>query len=312
MASPSTETHPLRPRDSPPSTVNHENIPVATHESTSQSASTSQEALPESHTKSQTEPDDKELETTTSNPPLPEEPLPPPLPDEPLPAAQSTEDDGWAPVWDDSAQTYYFYNRFTKATQWENPRIPEATTSTITQSNDDQIAPIEHAPGTVPYQPAPGTISYLHAPGTTPYKPELPATFHPAVIGGYNPAIHGDYDPTADYAQAPPSPPIASNGLPYNPNKPTTTDEYGATATFNRFTGRFQASTLTSDNFNDEAKSKRQMNAFFDVESSENVHDGRSLRAERAGKKLSKSEVKAFKEKRREKKEEKRRAWLRD
>jgi len=89
-------------------------------------------------------------------------------------------------------------------------------------------------------------------------------------------------------------------------------DEYAATATFNRFTGRFQAPTLTSDNFNDEAKSKRQMNAFFDLDAATSGHDGRSLRAERASKKLSKDDVKAFKEKRREKKEEKRRAWLRD
>ncbi len=54
------------------------------------------------------------------------------------------------------------------------------------------------------------------------------------------------------------------------------------------------------------------MNAFFDVDAAANSHDGKSLRAERANKKLSKAELKAFKEKRREKKEEKRRAWLRD
>lgn len=139
------------------------------------------------------------------------------------------------------------------------------------------------------------------------------SNLHPAVFGGYNPAVHGDYDPNADYAQAPPSPSAA--GLQYDPANPTahlTPDGYAATATFNRFTGRFQAPTLTTENYNDEAKSKRQMNAFFDVDAASNGHDGRSLRAERAGKKLSKSEVKAFKDKRREKKEEKRRAWLRD
>ena len=54
------------------------------------------------------------------------------------------------------------------------------------------------------------------------------------------------------------------------------------------------------------------MNAFFDVDAAANSHDGKSLKAERSGKKLSKAEVKAFKDKRREKKEEKRRAWLRD
>lgn len=63
---------------------------------------------------------------------------------------------------------------------------------------------------------------------------------------------------------------------------------------------------------NDENKSKRQMTAFFDVDAAANTHDGRSLKAERRGKALSKQELKAFKDKRRDKKEEKRRAWLRD
>ena len=54
------------------------------------------------------------------------------------------------------------------------------------------------------------------------------------------------------------------------------------------------------------------MNAFFDVDAAANRHQGRSLKAERSGKKLSRQELKAFREKRKEKKEEKRRAWLRD
>jgi hypothetical protein len=69
---------------------------------------------------------------------------------------------------------------------------------------------------------------------------------------------------------------------------------------------------LNPEKFNDENKSRRQMNAFFDVDAAANSHDGKSLKAERSGKKLSRKEVKAFKDKRREKKEEKRRAWLRD
>src|SRR5437016_4580591 len=54
-------------------------------------------------------------------PPLPDE-LPPPLPNEALPD-QAEEDDGWAPVWDDNAQAFYFVNRFTNVSQWENPRV---------------------------------------------------------------------------------------------------------------------------------------------------------------------------------------------
>lgn len=214
-------------------------------------------------------------------PPLPAEEEPPlPSEESPLPAeappAQVPEDDGWAPVWDGAAGAYYFYNRFTHATQWENPRVPEAT-----------VVPPALAPGVTAAPPMPAEL----APGA-------------GLTGGYDPAIHGDYDETAWYAQV--AVPVAQAG-PANPAA-----AYEQTGHFNRFTGRWQAAELTPDNFNDEAKSKRQMNAFFDVDLAANSHDGKSLKAERSGKKLSKSEVKQFKQKRKAKKEEKRRAWLLD
>ncbi|PGH12958.1 hypothetical protein AJ79_03931 [Helicocarpus griseus UAMH5409] len=212
-------------------------------------------------------------ERNSSVPPLPQEELPPPLPDEAPPG--QAEDDGWDPVWDDNAQAYYFYNRFTGISQWENPRVPD------TQQPQAQQA---------------------GAPGTS--EQQQPA--RPRVAGGYDPAIHGDYDPTAPYAQITQPEPDPS-AYPSDSNY-----IYTATGTFNRFTGKWQASTLAPENFNDENKSRRQMNAYFDVDAAANSHDGKSLKAERSGKKLTKKELKAFKEKRRERKEEKRRAWLRD
>jgi hypothetical protein len=215
-------------------------------------------------------------EGSADAPPLPEEDIPP-LPQEPLPM----EDDGWAPVWDQTAQAFYFYNRFTGATQWTNPRVPEASQFVKT---------------------APGVAA---APGTSiPIQLEIPAAPRPA--GGYDPSIHGDYDPTAWYAQPLSDATDAASQL-ANP-----ADAYAATGAFNRFTGRWQAADIGPELHNDENKSKRQMNAFFDVDAAANSHDGRSLKAERSGKKLSKSELKQFKEKRKAKKEEKRRAWLRD
>merc|ERR1712230_249716 len=195
-------------------------------------------------------------------PPLPDEP--PPLPSE-APPSEAT-DDGWQPMWDEHAQAYYFYNRFTNVSQWENPRVPEAT-------------------------------QQAHDPTAT-----LPAN------GGYNPAIHGDYDPNADYAQ-----PTITEHTATVDGAPGTepTDAYAATGAFNRFTGKWQNADFTPDRFSDAAKSGRQMSAFFDVDAAANTHDGRSLKAERANKKISKKELQAFKDKRREKKEEKRRAWLR-
>jgi hypothetical protein len=210
-------------------------------------------------------------------PQLPNEDIPP-LPQEPPPV----EDDGWAPVWEETAQAFYFYNRFTGATQWTNPRVPEASQF------------VETAPGVPPV-----------AITSTAAQEDPTATSRPA--GGYDPSIHGDYDPTAWYAQPAVSDPADHTLLSSNP-----ADAYAATGAFNRFTGRWQAADLTPENHNDENKSKRQMNAFFDVDAAANSHDGRSLKAERSGKKLSKTELKQFKEKRKAKKEEKRRAWLRD
>jgi hypothetical protein len=203
-------------------------------------------------------------------PPLPEE-LPPPLPTE-APRDQA-EDDGWAPVWDDNAQTFYFFNRLTNVSQWENPRVPEVA------------------------QPLPpGVGNYDRLGAVDEPKPVMPAA------GGYDPAIHGDYDPNADYAKVHEPPDVNHTSI-ENPANLDPSQVYAATGTFNRFTGKWQAAELNPEKFNDENKSRRQMNAFFDVDAAANSHDGKSLKAERSGKKLSKKEVKAFKDKRREKKE---------
>ncbi|KAL9100529.1 MAG: hypothetical protein Q9163_004102 [Psora crenata] len=211
----------------------------------------------------------------------------PPLPAEMPPI----EDDGWDPVWDENTQAYYFYNRFTQVSQWTNPRVPDATQQPAVAGvgNYDRIP--DHAPGTEPALPL-QSEQQQHS---------LPA-------GGYNPAIHGDYDPNASYAQG------TSAASALDPTAPITDPStiYTATGTFNRFTGKWQAHDINPEIHNDENKSRRQMSAFFDVDAAANSHNGKSLKAERAGKKLSKQELKAFKEKRKERKEEKRRAWLKD
>lgn len=216
------------------------------------------------------EPVHPEHDDQSSAPPLPDE-APPPLPEEAPPTTKPV-DDGWEPVWDNNLQAYYFYNRLTGASQWENPRVRETAA-------------------------APGTESQT----TVPVPKKEP------VLGGYNPAIHGDYDPNAEYARQ-----YEDQSEQAGPTAATSTAAYTATGAFNRFTGRWQAEDINPENHNDENKSRRQMNAFFDVDSAANSHDGRSLRAERSSRKPTKTELKQFKEKRREKKEEKRRAWLRD
>ncbi|KAK5088322.1 hypothetical protein LTS08_004623 [Lithohypha guttulata] len=214
----------------------------------------------------------------TAQPPLPDE-APPPLPNEE--PAVPTGDDGWEPVWDENAQAFYFYNRRSHVTQWANPRLPAVETT-----------------GTA-------TVKDTGPPGA----PTQPAN-RKKIAGGYDPAIHGDYDPNADYAKK-----YEPGNLDSEMEQSATVDPaaaYAATGAFNRFTGKWQSAEITAEKFNDENKSKRQMNAFFDVDAAANSHDGRSLKAERSNKKISKEQLKAYRDKRKEKKEEKRRAWLRD
>ncbi|KAK3357546.1 hypothetical protein B0T25DRAFT_162610 [Lasiosphaeria hispida] len=236
-------------------------------------------------------------------PPLPYEPIPggvaaPPLPAEPAP---ELEDDGWEAHWNPNTSSYWFYNRFTAVWQQENPRVPNTPAGAV---------PPPAAALVVPETQDKSTIS----------NPT-------SVAGGYNPAIHGDYDENAWYAQnaravasvsetvglAAPSLEASLLGAAAGaPGTDAAGYEYTNGGFFNRFTGQWQAPEQGVERHTDEAKSRRQMNAFFDVDAAANMHDGRSLKAERAGKKPTKAELKAFKEKRKAKKEEKRRAWLRD
>ena len=230
--------------------------------------------------------------------PKPTENAPPPLPEEDIPTSLNAkdkpeaEDDGWTPVWDAKAQAYYFFNRYSQKTQWENPRIPEATAASQPEDGTDGDSSANKLAGA-------GAGAGARDPSS-----------RSSVAGGYNPAIHGDYDPDADYARGTAG--QEDNGNAGDGGRLDAAAAYAAAGSFNRYTGKWQDASLTPENFNDENKSRRQLNAYFDVDAAANTHDGRSLKAERAGKRLSKKEVKAFREKRREKKEEKRRAWLRD
>ncbi|KAI1191657.1 hypothetical protein F5B17DRAFT_381621 [Nemania serpens] len=204
----------------------------------------------------------------------------PPLPDEPLPdkLPPPAQDDGWECHWDPAHQAWFFHNHITNESTWDNPRVPSQP-----QASADANTQLQTPPATA-----------------------VPPLNEPLPAGGYNPAIHGDYDPNAWYAKS-----GRGDDEPELPVMDTAT-AYAAIGSFNRFTGRWQGDDQNPDRHTDEAKSRRQMNAFFDVDAAANAHDGRSLKAERSGKKPTKTELKHFKEKRRAKKEEKRRAWLRD
>jgi hypothetical protein len=50
--------------------------------------------------------------------------MPLPYEEAPLPQEAPPEDDGWDYKWDATSGAYYFVNRFTGQSQWENPRVP--------------------------------------------------------------------------------------------------------------------------------------------------------------------------------------------
>lgn len=248
-----------------------------------------------------TEDSSNDPDPTNAPPPLPNEPLPgaesdaPPLPNEAPPQAQATaSDDGWSAEWDATNSTWYFYNRFTGVSQWDNPRVQ---TTTSTSTTEPSSAP--KAPG------APPTIS----------QPS-------SVAGGYNPAIHGSWDPNASYAQsaaaatADDEPASAEDVAAYHAEMMALDGgdgEYLQNVAFNRASGRPQnAAEQNPERHSDASKSYRQMNAYFNVDQAANSHDGRSLKAERRGKQPTKKELSEWKQKRKARKEEKRRAWLRD
>lgn len=238
--------------------------------------------------------------TSASAPPLPNEPTPgggdaPPLPAEAPPgqAAGTGADDGWTAQWDATNQTWYFYNHLTGISQWDNPRLaaPTAPATSASAATASQIS-----------QPT-------------------------SIAGGYNPAIHGSWDPNASYAQAYKDPDAADEAeyqadlAAYNAemdgSDPTAAaegfgGEYASAAGFNRRTGKTQAGDQNPERHSDASKSYRQMNAYFNVDQAANSHDGRSLKAERRGKQPTRKELSMWKEKRKARKEEKRRAWLRD
>lgn len=180
----------------------------------------------------------------------------PSLEDPPLPPGPppGANDDGWQAIWDEQHQAYYFYNALSGQSTWTNPRVPEATV--IPPLIAAVAAPEAYAPGTEPADPT-GAVE-----GEPGYEPT------------YYQLAHGLTDPNAVTAED-----IAGT--------------YAATGTFNRFTGKWQAGK-TAETYNDENKTKRQMEFYFDVDAAANSHDGRSLKAERQMKKLSKKELKAY------------------
>lgn len=227
----------------------------------------------------------EEGEERDDNPPLPDE-EPPPLPDE-EPPTEHQWNDGWEHRWDYTFGAVYFFNRFTGKSQWDNPRMPKAGGSSVKAGT-----PIASA--------APGTEGATESSTTGP----------PPNYLGYNPKIHGDFDPNADYAKYHQETVDESETNAEATSAGVAGHVYQQSATFNRFTGKFQSQDKGPDKHNDANKSRRQMDAFFDVDRAANAHGGQSLKAQRQQQKLSKRQIQEYNDKKKAKKIKKDREWL--
>ncbi|KAM3417595.1 hypothetical protein BST61_g5831 [Cercospora zeina] len=186
---------------------------------------------------------------------------------------------------------HYFTNTKTGESRWTEPAEPYWLYN-IELGGPDPVG-LQHPPGVEP-----------------PNAAQKSAETHPL---RYNPRIHGDYDPNADYAKSTEQRLAEQSGATTHAGPlaaaSTGVAEYSSVMALNARTGSAQPFHLSTDRHNDFAKSGRQMNAFFDVDAAANAHEGKSLKEERKNKKLTKAEVKAFNEARKEKKQKKRLAF---
>ncbi|KJX96263.1 hypothetical protein TI39_contig685g00007 [Zymoseptoria brevis] len=208
--------------------------------------------------------------------------------------------DGTDPQWEEPKEPYWVWNVALGDIDAEKGlQQPKGKQAAEEDSQTEETDPANQRDGNPTNELEEGEI-FKEAPSKTSAGTEY---------RGYNPAIHGDYDPKADYANWHKEK-WAKEEAARHPAPIPTADEYAATMQLNRFTGTAQGARPGPEHHSDAAKSNRQLNAFFDVQAAANSNEGRSLKAERKEKKLTKEEVQAFNKQRAERKRKKRMAFL--
>ncbi|ORZ13186.1 hypothetical protein BCR42DRAFT_419355 [Absidia repens] len=198
----------------------------------------------------------------------------------------------WTEAWDDQSQAYYWWNTITYETTWDNPNDTNAAIVTATATASEQQQ-------------------------TSPEKNELDS-----VLDTIDTKVRARLDGPNSSTQAPSS--LSASAYPYGSyNDPSTsasdhnlgaTDPYRFQAFFNTKTGRFQNTNDVAqrhpDQYTMEARAKRQMEHYFDVEA---YQAERNQQLEQGRKRsLSRKEIERFKRAKKEKKANRMREWLRD
>ncbi|CDZ97400.1 WW domain [Phaffia rhodozyma] len=198
-------------------------------------------------------------------------------------SAVNNED--WQAVWSAPQNAYYFYNTKSFETTWINPLAPPPTSEPPNGGSSP------------PWDPSAETL-----PGSGSTQPRSAQPF------SYGSAHRQQSQSGID--------PSLAHLLPGGGFSATDPSTYTAQARFNTRTGRYETpadSSRAPDHLSDHSKMKRQNDAFFDTEAWEREKDAAFEREQAGGgkrKKLTKSDVERFKEKKEAKKKQKN-AWLR-
>ncbi|GAN01802.1 WW domain protein [Mucor ambiguus] len=200
----------------------------------------------------------------------------------------------WTPVWDDNAQAYYWWNTATNETTWINP----------------DASPEEVAAAKAQAQAASAANSN-------------PLDF---LLDRIDNVVKKKLDGLDESATSSPTPvdDSSSYATPYDvypaaePGASSSADLYTSQAHFNARTGRFttqaDVNRLNPEMLSIEARAKRQMQNYFDVDSyteqrNAQIHNAESGRINKK-KPLTRKEVEYFKKMKKEKKSKRAREWL--
>ncbi|KAL9539024.1 hypothetical protein MBANPS3_010520 [Mucor bainieri] len=215
--------------------------------------------------------------------------------------AQDEQQPTWTPVWDDNAQAYYWWNTETNETTWINPDAsPEevaaakaqAEAATATNSNP---------------------LDFLLDRIDNVVKKKLDGRDESTPVDGDDDNDNDTSTNTSAYYAS-----SYTSAYPATDDPNSSTDLYTSQAHFNARTGRFttqaDVNRLNPEMLTIEARAKRQMQNYFDVDSyteqrNAQIHNAENGRINKK-KPLTRKEVEYFKKMKKEKKSKRAREWL--
>ncbi|KAK4518700.1 serine threonine protein kinase CMGC group [Mucor velutinosus] len=228
-------------------------------------------------------------------------------------STETTQDDKteqqqptWTPVWDDNAQAYYWWNTETNETTWINP-----------DASAEEVAAAQAQAASTATAANSNPLDFLLDRIDNVVKKKLDGLDESTTTGSSIPADNNTaaayYDSSNSYATSYDGYPAAAD-----PSASNSADLYTSQAHFNARTGKFatqaDVNRLNPEMLSIEARAKRQMQNYFDVDSyteqrNAQIHNAESGRINKK-RPLTRKEVEYFKRMKKEKKSKRAREWL--